>query len=66
MSSQDFLRRLPRTGFSLGRREAIQQRLHIDFLLLFLLLALTAVGMSVLYSASGESMVTMRRQGTFS
>ena len=65
MSGQDFLRRLPRTGFSLGRREAIQQRLHIDFLLLFLLLALTAVGMSVLYSASGESMVTLRRQGTF-
>ena len=65
MSGQDFLRRLPRTGFSLGRRDAIQQRLHIDFLLLFLLLALTVVGMSVLYSASGESMVTMRRQGTF-
>ena len=65
MSGQDFLRRLPRTGFGLGRREALQQRLHVDFLLLFLLLALTVVGMSVLYSASGESMVTMRRQGTF-
>lgn len=65
MSGQDFLRRLPKTGFGLGRREALQQRLHIDFLLLFLLLALAAVGMSVLYSASGESMVTMRRQGTF-
>ncbi|MGM8226493.1 rod shape-determining protein RodA [Cellvibrio sp. ARAG 10.3] len=65
MSGQDFLRRLPKTGFGLGRREALQQRLHVDFLLLFLLLALTVVGMSVLYSASGESMVTMRRQGTF-
>lgn len=65
MSGRDFLRRLPRTGFSLGRREALQQRLHIDFLLLILLLMLTATGMSVLFSASGESMVTMRRQGIF-
>lgn len=65
MSGQDFLRRLPRTGFGLGRREALQQRLHVDFLLLFLLLLLTVVGMSVLYSASGESLVTMRRQGVF-
>lgn len=65
MSGQDFLRRLPRTGLGLGRRQAWQQRLHIDFLLLFLLLALTAVGLSVLYSASGESMGTLRRQGIY-
>lgn len=65
MSGQDFLRRLPRTGFGLGRRDALQQRLHIDFLLLFLLLGISAVGLSVLYSASGESIVTLRRQGTY-
>ncbi len=38
------------------------QRLHIDPLLLVLLLALTGVGLLVLYSASGQSEVRMTRQ----
>lgn len=65
MSSRDFLRRLPKTGSGFGRRERLQQRLHLDFTLLFLLLVITTIGMGVLYSASGESMDTMRRQGSF-
>lgn len=65
MSEQDFLRRLPSSGFGLGRRIDLQQRLHIDFFLLLLLLAISLVGMGVLFSASGESMGTMRRQGIF-
>src|SRR5690606_17231788 len=65
MSSRDFLRRLPITDSGFGRRERLQQRLHLDFTLLFLLLAITTIGMGVLYSASGESIETMRRQGSF-
>src|SRR5690606_42061283 len=65
MSSRDFLRRLPITDSGFGRRERLQQRLHLDFTLLFLLLAITTIGMGVLYSASGESMETMGRQGSF-
>ena len=52
MSGRDFLRRLPKTGSGLARRQRLEQRLHIDFILLFLLLIISAFGMVVLYSAS--------------
>jgi rod shape determining protein RodA len=65
MSSQDFLRRMPETGVGFTRSDRFAQRFHIDYVLLFLLLAISAVGMVVLYSASGSSTSTMHKQGIF-
>src|SRR5690606_30007021 len=65
MSSRDFLRRLPRTGTGLARRQALEQRLHVDFILLFLLLLISAFGLLVLYSASSESREAVMRQGAY-
>ena len=65
MGSQDFLRRMPKTGYEFSRTQRIAQRFHIDFTLLFLLVAIGSFGMVVLYSASGSSMATMQKQGTF-
>jgi rod shape determining protein RodA len=62
ISERDFLRRLPGASRSFARRERLEQRLHIDFMLLLLLLAISAVGMVVLYSASSESLESMTRQ----
>lgn len=65
MSSQDFLRRMPKTGIGFRRRDRIAQRFHIDFVLLFLLLGIGSFGMVVLYSASGSSLLAMQKQGSF-
>lgn len=65
MSQQDFLRRLPESGHSLRRRDRLQQRLHIDFTLLFLLLAVAGYGLVVLYSANGQSLAGVQRQGAY-
>ncbi len=65
MSGHDFLRRMPETGVGFNRRDRFAQRFHIDYVLLFLLLAISGIGMVVLYSASGNSMATMQKQGTF-
>lgn len=65
MTSRDFLRRLPKTGYGLARHQRLEQRLHIDFILLFLLLIISMFGMIVLYSASSESYETMVRQGAY-
>lgn len=65
MGSQDFLRRMPKTGLGFSRRERFAQRFHIDYMLLLLLLAVCCFGMVVLYSASGSSVHTMQKQGTF-
>ncbi|MGD8175741.1 rod shape-determining protein RodA [Marinimicrobium sp. ARAG 43.8] len=67
MKHQDFLRRLPggegRDG--LRRRDRLQQRLHLDFTLLILLLCVAAYGLIVLYSANGQSIDGVRRQGLY-
>ncbi|HWV13958.1 MAG TPA: rod shape-determining protein RodA [Cellvibrio sp.] len=65
MSSQDFLRRMPKAGLGFRRRDRFAQRFHIDYLLLFLLTGICCFGMVVLYSASSSSMQTMQKQGTF-
>lgn len=65
MSGRDFLRRLPKTGFGLARRQRLEQRLHVDFILLFLLLIISVFGLVVLYSASSESRETIMRQGAY-
>lgn len=65
MSRQDFLRRMPEAASAFSRRARLAERLHIDFLLLGLLLALTAIGLMVLYSASGHHLPSVEKQGTF-
>lgn len=65
MSRQDFLRRMPEAEQSFRRRDRLAQRLHLDFFLLLLLFALTAIGLTVLYSASGHNMASVEKQGTF-
>lgn len=65
MSSQDFLRRMPKTGMGFRRRDRIAQRFHIDFVLLFLLLGIATFGMIVLYSASSSSLLAIQKQGSF-
>lgn len=65
MSSQDFLRRLPETGHALRRRDRLQQRLHLDFYLLLLLFLVTIYGLTVLYSANGQSVAGIQRQAIY-
>lgn len=49
MSSQDFVRRLPPHGGSAGGARLL--RIHLDPLMLVTLLAVTAMGLTILYSA---------------
>mgnify|MGYP006088884489 FL=1 len=65
MNQQDFIRRMPEASSHLRRQDGIWQKLHIDVPLLILLLALTAFGLFVLYSASGGDGHYVRRQGVF-
>lgn len=65
MSDQDFLRRLPEAGHSLRRRDRLQHRLHLDFTLLVLLALVAGYGLIVLYSANGQSMDGVQRQGIY-
>ena len=65
MSKQDFLRRMPEAASAFSRRARLAERLHIDFFLLLLLLLLTAVGLTVLYSASGHHLPSVEKQATF-
>ena len=65
MNQQDFIRRMPEASSHLRRQDGIWQSLHIDVPLLILLLALTAFGLFVLYSASGGDGHYVRRQGVF-
>tara|TARA_B110000116_G_scaffold64347_1_gene55175 strand:- start:50 stop:1168 length:1119 start_codon:yes stop_codon:yes gene_type:complete len=56
---------MPEASSHLRRQDGIWQKLHIDVPLLILLLALTAFGLFVLYSASGGDGHYVRRQGVF-
>ncbi len=62
---QDFIRRMPEASHDLRRRRSFWRVVHLDPLLLFLLLALTAVGLVVLYSASEGNSSLLRRQVVF-
>lgn len=64
-SSGDFVRQMPEVARDFGRGEPLLRRLHIDPVLLLLLVVLSAAGMVVLYSASGQDMGAIRRQGAF-
>lgn len=62
----DYVRQMPHHGSAdLTRRPSGASRLHVDLPLLVLLLALTAYGLVVLYSASGQDMGAVIRQGRY-
>lgn len=65
LASQDFLRRLPGSDHHFARAEGLWRKVHVDPILLMLLLALTAFGLTILYSASGESDRLLTRQLVF-
>lgn len=52
--SQDFVRRLPDAGSGFGKRTDWIETIHLDFLLLLLLIAVSLYGMLILYSAVGQ------------
>ena len=62
MSGRDFVRQLPREGHSLKKPTWFFEKLHLDWPLLLLLMALGAMGLTVLYSASGEDIDMVYRQ----
>ncbi|GAA6154438.1 rod shape-determining protein RodA [Pseudoteredinibacter isoporae] len=65
MVQQDFQRRMPEASRDLRKPVGFWQRIHIDIPLLFGLFALTAYGLIVLYSASGETKFYVQRQAVF-
>jgi len=61
----DYVRQLPQGSADMARRPSAAARFHIDVPLLLLLIALTVYGLFVLYSASGQQMGAVVRQGRF-
>ncbi len=61
MASQEFLRQLP-AGHSFNNRSGMLFKLHLDPILLVLICILSLVGLFVLYSGSGESIVHVKKQ----
>jgi len=62
----DYVRQLPHQGSrDMAQRPSAVMRYHIDVYLLLLLLVLSAYGLVVLYSASGQSMEAVYRQGRY-
>jgi rod shape determining protein RodA len=60
----DYVRQLPHQGSrDMANRPSALMRLHIDVPLLLLLLVLSLYGLAVLYSASGQDMEAVYRQG---
>jgi len=64
MAHSDFVRQMPLSSANtIGK--SLWHRLHIDPALFLLLLMITGLGLFVLYSASGQSVATLKRQGAF-
>ena len=62
----DYLRQMPDQGSrDMARRPGTLRRLHNDLPLLLLLILLTGYGLMVLYSASGQNMDALVRQGRY-
>lgn len=59
----DFIRHLDDSGMGTGR--TLAQKLNIDITLFLLLLVLCVSGLFVLYSASGQNLSMVYRQGTY-
>ncbi|MBB3169277.1 rod shape-determining protein RodA [Simiduia aestuariiviva] len=65
MSGGDFRRSMPEAHADLRRKAGLMQSLHIDLPLLVLLMALSAFGLIVLYSAAGSELHYVKRQAVF-
>lgn len=65
MAHSDFIRRLPGHEAPLRAKSSIARRLHIDLPLLGLLLVASVFGLIVLFSASGENLQAVVRQGIY-
>lgn len=65
MSQGDFERSLKEHGSSVYGEHKSWLALRVDFPLLFMLLLLMAIGISVLYSASGQDLSYVKRQSVF-
>ncbi len=61
----DFQRQLSDSHHHFSRKAGTWQRLHIDPLLLVILLALAAFGLTVLYSAAGQDIYFVKRQSVW-
>lgn len=61
----DYVRQMPEASSDLARRPALAERFHIDLPLLALLVILTLFGLVVLYSASGQNLGAVMRQGKY-
>ena len=61
----EYVRQMPDAAGPLTRPPGLARRLHLDLPLLGLLLLLTGFGLLVLYSAAGQSMAAVARQGRY-
>ncbi len=61
----DYVRQMPQGSADLARPPSAASRFHVDLPLLLLLLAVTVYGLFVLYSASGQNMAAVQRQGRY-
>jgi len=61
----DYVRQMPDGSADLARPPSAASRFHLDLPLLLLLLILTVYGLVVLYSASGQDMGAVIRQGRY-
>ena len=62
----DYVRQMPHHGSAdMARRPTAAMRFHVDVPLLLLLMVLTVYGLFVLYSASGQNMGAVVRQGRY-
>ncbi len=62
-ANRDFLRQMPSLGMELRSAPALSMRMHFDPLLLLPILVVLAAGGFVLYSASGQNIDYVIRQG---
>ena len=65
MKGADYVREIPDSAASFGRRESLWRRLHIDPWVLALLLIVSGGGLVVLYSASSRDVSAVLRQASF-
>ena len=49
--SQDFVRRLPDSGYLLQRQAGLGDKVHLDFPLMFVMLCISGYGLLILFSA---------------
>ena len=61
----DYVRQMPGERTGLQQAPSLLRRLHLDAPLLVLLLTVAGLGLVVLYSASGQSLAAVIRQGQY-